>query len=415
MWNVSLLAHTLLFALVSPVFSSGPLHTSGRWILDPNQQRVKLRCVNWAGHMEVNIPEGLHRQPIDTIAAWIASNNFNCVRLTYSIDMALNPTQSVRDAFTAAASPAGVRQAAMQALYTQAVGRNPFLASATTREVFGRVIDALGSRGVHVVLDNHVSRASWCCGLTDGNGWWDQASGYNAENSRYFDTNKWLAGLSAMASFARSHPAVVGMALRNELRTSQQQVPGEDSAWRRFVTQGASAVHAANNDLLIVIGGVGYATDLRTLYSNPLDTSPWDGANRTVWEFHAYSWSFSNSGSCSVASTRYGDYAGFLLAQNRPYTGPLWLSEFGVGMTGGPSANQGLSNADYNYLRCLVQYLEGNDAEWAVWALQGSYYVRNQVVDYDESFGLLTRDWSAWRNPAFPGMLGGMWRVTQGP
>jgi hypothetical protein len=25
-----------------------PLHTSDRWILDANNQRVKLRCANWA-------------------------------------------------------------------------------------------------------------------------------------------------------------------------------------------------------------------------------------------------------------------------------------------------------------------------------------------------------------------------------
>lgn len=58
------------------------LHTSGRWILNASNQRVKLRCVNWAGHMEVNIPEGLQHQPVATIAQWVASNGFNCVRLT---------------------------------------------------------------------------------------------------------------------------------------------------------------------------------------------------------------------------------------------------------------------------------------------------------------------------------------------
>ncbi len=59
--------------------------------------------------------------------------------------------------------------------------------------------------------------------------------------------------------------------------------------------------------------------------------------------------------------------------------------------------------------------MTGNDADWAVWALQGSYYVRNQQVDFDEYYGLLNHDWTDWRNPAFSGMLGNMWKQTQGP
>jgi endoglucanase len=164
--------------------------------------------------------------------------------------------------------------------------------------------------------------------------------------------------------------------------------------------------------LLIVIGGVNYATDLSYLYSDPLDRSTF--ANRTVWEFHSYQWSESDtSTNCTSYQTNVGDKVGYLLASNKAYTGPLWLSEFGVGMTGGPS--NGLSTAEAAYLKCLVQYMEGNDADWAGWALQGSYYTRDGSVDSDETYGLLTHDWSGWRNTAFSGLLGRMWNVTQGP
>jgi hypothetical protein len=50
-----------------------------------------------------------------------------------------------------------------------------------------------------------------------------------------------------------------------------------------------------------------------------------------------------------------------------------------------------------------------------VWAIQGSYYVRDKVVDYDETWGLMDREFSDWRNPAFPGRLGDMWKMTQQP
>jgi len=40
--------------------------------------------------------------PPDAIAPWVAENGFNCVRMTYSMDMALDPTQEFSAAFTAA-------------------------------------------------------------------------------------------------------------------------------------------------------------------------------------------------------------------------------------------------------------------------------------------------------------------------
>lgn len=125
-----------------------PLSTTSRWIVDAGGERVKLRCVNWAGHMETNLPEGLHKQSISYLADWITAQGFNCVRLTYSIDWALNPTVAVADAFRNAASPAQVSTDAMLGLYSQALEKNPFLQNATTQDVFAEVIDQLWDRGV---------------------------------------------------------------------------------------------------------------------------------------------------------------------------------------------------------------------------------------------------------------------------
>lgn len=140
-----------------------PLKTDSRWILDDAGNRVKFRCINWPGHMEANIPEGLHKQSIDFIADFIQQQGFNCVRLTYSIDHALDPGVSVQQSFTAGASAANVSADAFNAIYAQVVEHNPFVANATTQDVFAAVIDALWERKVMTVLDNHVSKASWCC------------------------------------------------------------------------------------------------------------------------------------------------------------------------------------------------------------------------------------------------------------
>jgi endoglucanase len=391
-----------------------PLHTDSRWILDANNRRVKMRCVNWAGHMEAHIPEGLHKQSVEWLADWIARQGFNCVRLTYATDHALNPGLKVSDAFVAAAAAAGADINAMTGLYAAAVQKNPWLSGATTRDVFGKIVDALWAKGVMTILDNHVSKASWCCNLEDGNGWWDTAFGYNAPNSRFFNTENWVAGLQQMAMWARGRPGVVGMGVRNELREFLvQNLNGRDD-WYSFVTRGAKTIHEANPDVLILIGGSASSTDMTHLRSRPMDTSAWAGKN--VWEWHAYAFTVTFTDffdSCFYKKQAWGMFDGFLLEQGKPYTGPLILSEFGVGMSGGP--RDGLTVKEDNYLKCLSEYMSGNDGDWAVWAIQGSYYVRDKQVDMDEYYGLMNHDWTDWRNPTFKNRLGDMWKQSQGP
>jgi hypothetical protein len=152
------------------------------------------------------------------------------------------------------------------------------------------------------------------------------------------------------------------------------------------------------------------------LKTRNLDTSSWAGKH--VWEFHAYpdTTTFPATqvfGSCDLVDAEYGALDGFVLQQGASWTAPLILSEFGVQMTGGP--NQGLSDRDHEYLDCLVEYATSNDIDWAIWPLQGTYYVRQGIVGWEETWGVISDDWSGWRNPQFPPMLGAMWTVTQGP
>lgn len=403
--------------LVLPVLSADkpkvPLSSTSRWIVDAAGKRVKLRCINWAGHLEVNIPEGMHKQPINYVAGWIADQGFNCVRLTYATDMALNPGLKVEDSFRAAAKASGASEDAMMALYRQGVEKNPFLASASVLDVFDAVQAALWERGVMTILDNHVSKASWCCDLNDGNGWWKDAPGYMDSTSRYFDTQQWLDGLDAMAKWSSSRPGVVGLSLRNELRASVLQIFTSGATWLKYMPRAGRVVHAANPNALVIVGALTGGTDLTPLRHGTMDTSAWAGKN--VWEAHAYSFTVitPSFGNCGILKAEYGGLFGFVLEQNKPSTGPLFLSEFGVGMTGGPK--DGLSQDDYNYLTCLVGYMEENDADWALWAVQGSYYVRDKAVDKEETWGALDYSWTNWRKANFKQMLGKMVDVSQGP
>ncbi|KAK4193960.1 glycoside hydrolase [Podospora australis] len=394
-----------------------PLHSSSRWILDNAGQRVKLRCVNWAGHMETNIPEGLHRQSIDYIVDWIAAQGFNCVRLTYSTDLALHPSTPVSTSFETVAREWS--RPALAALYPTITALNPWITNATTvLDVFAQTVDRLFAKGVMTILDNHVSKASWCCNLTDGNGWWDEAFGYNQFNSRFFNTQDWLSGLQQMAAWSQSHKGVVGMSLRNELRAFLlQDLNGKRQDWYKFIKQGGDLVHATNPDVLVIVGGAQSTTDLIHLRTHiPLDTSGWQGKN--VWEMHAYSFTvtfpdpFKN---CDAVKAAYGLWSGFVLEQGQSWTGPLILSEFGAGMQGGEEQYDGLNEKDNRYLNCLISYMQNNDAEWAVWAVQGSYYIRDGQVDLDEGWGMMNHEWQGWRNHKFPERLGDMWKMKQKP
>lgn len=136
--------------------------------------------------------------------------------------------------------------------------------------------------------------------------------------------------------------------------------------------------------------------------------TPSNRKEKHVWEWHAYSFTVNFHPiikTCWYMRQLYGAFDGFLLEQGKSYTGPLILSEFGFDQ----------NSPDNFYLDCLRDYVVGNDGDWAIWALQGSYYARNKQADFDESFGVLNRDWSDWRNSDVKNKLGKMWDTTQGP
>jgi hypothetical protein len=345
---------------------------------------------------------------------WIAEAGFNCVRMTYSMDMALDPNQKVSAAFTAAADGTG-DLANVTDTFNTAVTKNPWLESASTLETFATIISALEAHNVMVILDNHNSHASWCCSLVDGNGWWSTAAGYNASNSRYFNTAHWLTGLAAMANFSLSHPNVVGLSLRNELRAgdaNQDPANSSHADWYKYISLGASTVHAGNPDALIMIGGVDYFNDFSFLKDKPLNRTGLD--NKVVWEYHTYAWGSDVHGSAYVSNyTAFSTYidkmGGYLLEPGQPYTGPVWMGEFGWNQIPTNDTQEEI------YKSCIVRYMSERDMDWSLWALQGSYYYREGQPDVDETFGLLNHNWTDWREPEFLELIDKMWITSLGP
>ena len=150
----------LAWALAVPIaaLSSGrvqpsqlPLKTSGRWIVDQNGDKIRLVCINWAGHLEALMPEGLAARPVDELAQFIADMGFNCVRLTYSVETVLR-----RDQPASLATGEVLTAATMQGLRHN----NAWALASTVWEVFDRTIQALAKARLMVIMDNHVTQVS---------------------------------------------------------------------------------------------------------------------------------------------------------------------------------------------------------------------------------------------------------------
>lgn len=155
------------------------------------------------------------------------------------------------------------------------------------------------------------------------------------------------------------------------------------------MTAAASAVHAANPDLLIFFSGldsdfniepaVGGSTLLDPGFSFSVASYEW--ANKLVFEMHEYDEGIS--GSCFIyeaalisfgadATTKSGSGA------NRA---PLVISEWGHDETDASGAYSS------SYSTCLTEFMVQGQLGWMVWVLAGSYYIRQGVQDTDESYG----------------------------
>ncbi len=360
---------------------TAPLSTRGRYIVDADGRRFRLKSANWdgaqgswngsgdiddpAGHHggqnSHGIPLGLDRVGIATLLDDFRALGLNSIRLPFSNEM-LHATAPVPDA---------------------AVAANPHLRGKTPLGVFDAVVEALTAGGFAVILNNHTNTTRWCCGL-DGNERW---------NSRQ-TTRQWADDWVFMARRYQHNSRVVGADLYNEVRRDVLDDPnwglGDGHDWQAAAQEAADRILTeANPRLLIVIEGINWTgvpvdglphgrptlTPVRTL-SHTLVTS-----GKLVYSAHFYGYTGPHhSGATGVGETsdpRYQDLtrdqlravlydqAFYVSAESgRHFTAPLWISEFGVGSgESNPAARAWFGN--------LTDYLADTDTDFAYWPLVG--------------------------------------------
>ncbi|KAF2292799.1 hypothetical protein GH714_029051 [Hevea brasiliensis] len=366
---LSILSLSITLSTVTPPKQAAalPLSTSSRWIVDENGKRVKLACVNWVSHLEVVVAEGLSKQPMDEIAKKIVSMGFNCVRLTWPIFLVTNDTYAsltVRQSFQGFGlleSISGIQ------------ANNPSIIDLPLIKAYQAVVSSLGNNNVMVILDNHIGKPGWCCSNFDDNGFFGDT---------YFNPDQWIKGLTQMATIFNGFPNVVGMSLRNELRGQKQNV----NDWYRYMEKGAEAVHSANPDVLVILSGLSYGTDLSFLRNRPVNLT---FTGKVVFEVRWYvvsygqAWKNGNPNQlCGRVMSNMRRVSWFLLDQGWP----LFVSEFGLDQ-------RGTNVNDNRYLGCFLGVEAELDLDWALRTLVGICYLRGGVLGFDEVYGVLNWNW----------------------
>lgn len=356
-----------------------PLSTEQQFIVDANGCKVILKSINWFGGESAALTVGgLDKQPLGTLVDIIKTAGFNSVRLPWANEMvAKNPV-----------------------IDNKLLAANPQLQGKKALEVFDKIIDTLGAAGLMVILDNHRSRGDWCCDDIHGDGLW-----YSKDYAPETFAQHWVF----MAKRYQNRPFVVGAELRNEVRPDKQLdlVPswGDGNAatdWKAAATDAGNAILKQNPNLLIMIGGLRWQVDLAEIKDSPISLAR---PHKLVYVAHDYVWNHpadnltNPEAFAKLAFKRWG----FVLEPNKPYTAPLYLSEWG-GCTQTGANGERCSEDRYQFVSAFANYLcglgEDAPASWAYWPLNGT-----QMAGYSrkegeiETYGLLKPDWKTWASP----------------
>lgn len=280
---------------------------------------------------------------------------------------------------------------------------NKHLLGRTTLEIFDEVVAACTSARLMVVLDNHMSDNEWLGSLHQNGLWY---------NDRWSEAT-WIETHMAMAMRYRHDGLVVAAELRNELRpawvggrwlapTWGGNVSG--SNWHAAATRAGEAVLMANPNLLIVVDGLHWSTDLTSVSHLPVTLSR---PNRVVYSAHNFGWFTQPAdyeGMRDQLDRQWGYIAGANVAN---FTAPIWVSEFGTW------SDPAKGTLDKGWFPLMVRYLKEKDFDWGYWCGDGTQSRgASRVFGADAGFGILNMTWNG---PANEGVLLDKLKTIQQP
>ncbi|KAI5299156.1 hypothetical protein KEM55_002506 [Ascosphaera atra] len=387
-----------------------PFKTDGRNIVDTSGNNFTYKGANWPGHQNAMVPEGLQYSSVKDIVQKIKGLGLNSVRLTFAIEMVDQIYEKGNDTTIEDSFKTALGDQNGTTVLKEILSKNPQFKKDTTRlEVFDNVAKELANEGIYLHLDNHVSKATWCCSTDDGNDFF---------GAKYFNVSQWIRGWKYMAKHAdENFPSWASVGLRNELRNVSDPSSAEPYDWYTWyqrMTTAANAVQSQSTKPLLFFSGLNFDTFIQPIPLNQtlngtagtstegktavFDPNSFDFKDKIVLELHKY-----DSGKSTQDCSTWGDslYSQGFQALNASdpktkHTFPVVLSEFGF-------AQDGAYWYESTYNQCLIDFARKHKIGWLQWVLSGSYYTHWQggdsyTQDADESWGLLNHDWSAYRS-----------------
>ncbi|KAM5355861.1 hypothetical protein ACJ41O_002507 [Fusarium nematophilum] len=335
-----------------------PLRTKGRDVVDAQGRRFKLASVNWYGASdELFVPGGLDIQHRDTIAHTIKRLGFNSVRLPYADELVMtNPVVDARH-----------------------LKANPDLVGLNAMDIFHATVQALTKADIAVIVNNHITSATWCCGADPCDAAW--ANDQLGPLCRVKQTEEeWIQHWEDIMLPHVDNPLVIGIDLRNEIRGLWGTMPW--SKWAPAAERCGNRLLKMNRDWLVIVEGTESSNDLSHVGERPIQL---DVEHRVVYSAHVYGWSgwgswegrFLQRGYESFARTMRHNWA-YILEEDMA---PVWVGEIG--------APRQPSVGDANYWRHLMQLLQSLDADFGYWALNA----RKPKGNATERYGLVWDDW----------------------
>ncbi|WZH39977.1 hypothetical protein QYS62_000904 [Fusarium acuminatum] len=335
-----------------------PLRTRGRDVVDVNGRRFKLASVNWYGSSdEFFVAGGLDIQHRDDIAKTIKRLGFNSVRLPYADELVMeNPIVEERH-----------------------LRANPDLVGLKALDIFHTIVQSLTKAGIAVIVNNHITSATWCCGANPCDAGW--SNDHLGPICRVKQTEEeWIQHWETIMLPHINNPLVIGVDLRNEIRGLWGTMPW--SKWAPAAERCGNRLLQMNRDWLVIVEGTESSNDLSSVCKRPILL---DVNHRLVYSAHVYAWSgwgswegrFLQRDYASFAKTMRHNWAYILEKQ----IAPVWVGEIGAPVQ--PSVG------DANYWQHLMRFLEEMDADFGYWALNA----RKPKGNATERYGLLQDDW----------------------
>lgn len=335
-----------------------PLHTKGRYVVDANDKRFKMASINWYGASdELFVPGGLDVQHRSTIAKTIRRLGFNSVRMPYADELVItNPK-----------------------IQPHLLAANPDLVGLRALDVFEAVVQSLTEEGLAVIINNHITSATWCCGADPCDAGW--ANDHLGPLCRIPQTEEdWIQHWETVMERFVNNPRVIGADLRNEVRGVWGTMKWDK--WAAAAENCGNRLQKMNPDWLIIVGGTESNNDLSGVLKRPVELAI---RNKVVYSAHIYSWSGWGS-----LEGRYSkrSYASFVRSMRRNWAYlvegnmvPVWIGEFGA------PHHPGIGDA--NYWQNLLRYLKAIDADFGYWAINP----RKPKDDEKETYALVEDDW----------------------